>query len=59
MVIYPCFFDDIESILDNSCMCLNVLILVFYGTFLEQKDDFLMNIHVLIVIVYWKPVLNQ
>jgi hypothetical protein len=36
-----------------------MLILVFYGTFLEQKDDFLMNIHVLIVIVYWKPVLNQ
>jgi hypothetical protein len=26
MVIYPCFLDDIHSILDNSCMCLNELI---------------------------------
>jgi hypothetical protein len=37
MVIYSCFLDDINSKLDNSCMCLNKLILLLNGTFLNQQ----------------------
>jgi hypothetical protein len=36
MVINTCFLDDIHSILDNSCMCLNEVILILNGTFLDQ-----------------------
>jgi hypothetical protein len=37
IVIYPCFLDDIHSTLDNSCMCQNELILILYGTSLDQQ----------------------
>jgi hypothetical protein len=50
MVIHLCFLDDIHSILDNSCMCLNELILILNVTYLDQKQDFLTNRHVLIAI---------
>jgi hypothetical protein len=59
MVIYSCFLDDLHTILDNSCMCLNELILILNGTFFDQKHDFLINRHVLIVIECWKQDLNQ
>jgi hypothetical protein len=59
MVIYPCLMDDIHSILDKSCMCLNELILILNGTFLDQKQDFLINRHVLMVIGCLKLDLSQ
>jgi hypothetical protein len=59
MVIYPCFLDDIHFILDDSYMCQNELIIILNGTSFDQKNDFLTNRHVLIMLGFWKLDLNQ
>jgi hypothetical protein len=53
------FSDDEHFILDNSCTCLNELILRRNGPFIDQKHDFLINEHVMIVTGGWKLGQNQ